>query len=596
MKRNHETNRAIARRLLRSIPVILLVVLATLPAAAQGGGTPGGSRTSESVLGSDEKESPFGETTEASPIERSVEPTTYRVGPSDRLLISATGRPVPIPAVVGYDNVLILPRGIPPVNVTNMTLAQLSTHLDSVFRERSPGWGTITISLLQPRAIFIEVKGDVLAPGRYITTSADRVSTAIDMANRIPEALATVDDEFISLTKRSVLGARSGHGSRNLGNGTSGGGYARDIRIRHSDGTVDRADLVRYRALGHEWENPTLREGDQVMVQQADPFGRTVSIAGGVVNPVVGLPFRQGDRLDMLLGLAVGVRDDASATSAYVMRDGLSGETKIAIDLTDSLAVASFELQPSDQVIVPIEQRSVGIRSGVVTIEGEVVRPQAFAIIPGKSTLRDVIEQAGGFTPFASLNGSYIRRPDDPLALRPSQQVLDPKSGMATSELALEDTLRYMFDQQVQQNLVSADFVAIFQLGDLSRDVVLQNGDAIVVPRERQGVYVFGRIPHPGFVTYKRGAPFEYYIDQAGGYTTAAAPKRVAVEKFGTGVWEGVCCTEIESGDRIYVPGERDTPARTALEQTATYLGIAAGVLTITEVILRIIDRLTPNE
>ncbi len=575
---------------------LLLFFLMVLPSFSQGGGTPGGSRTVESMLGSDDKESPYGETTEAAPIERSVEPSTYRVGPSDRLLISATGRPTPIPVVVGYDNVLILPRGIPPVNVTDMTLAQLATQLDSIFRARSPGWGEISVSLLQPRAIFVEVMGAVLAPGRYVTTSADRVSTAIDMANRLPEELASADDELINLSKLSVLGEKSGHGSRNLGNGTSGGGYARDVRIRHADGSVDRADLVRYRALGHEWENPTLREGDQILVQQADPFGRTISIAGGVVNPVVGLPYRQGDRLDLLLGLAAGVRDEGEARRAYVMRDDVSGEVKIAVDLTDSLAVASFQLQASDQVIVPIEQRSVGVRSGVVTIEGEVVRPQAYAIIPGKTTLRDVIQQAGGFTPFASLNGSYVRRPDDPLALRPSQQVVDPKSGMATSELALEDTLRYMFDQQVQQNLVSADFVSIFKRGDLSRDVVLQNGDAIVIPRERHGVYVFGRIPHPGFVTYREGAPYEYYINQAGGYTTAAAPSRVAVEKFGTGVWEGVCCTEIESGDRIYVPGERDTPARTALEQTATYLGIAAGVLTITEVIIRIVDRLTPNE
>ena len=586
--------------LLLSAFILLLIGVGTLGAQQGGGGSPGpGSGTDlDEVFGGEEGSSTFssGSEQQTRPIERSVDAASYRVGPLDKLLISASGLSSSLPAVIGYDNRLVLPRGLTPVDVTGLTLLTLQQKLDSIFSARSGGYGDISLSLVEPRTIYIRVSGDVLAPGRYILTAADRISTAIDLANRIPEELAQLDDQFTDLTKKSIIGERSGYGARNLGAGVSGGKHARNIIVRHADGTIDRVDLVRYYALGQTGDNPTLREGDHIFVQYSDPFGAAVSIVGAVNNPSVGIPWREGDRLSFLLGIAAGLREDAVASDAHIIRQREEGDVEIPIDLGDSLSVAAFELMPGDQVIVPIRKHPVGDRIGVVTVEGEVVRPQAYPIVPGKTTLSEVINRAGGFTQFASLNGAYIRRPTDPLAMRPEQLVLDPKSGISTSELALEDTLRYMFDQQVQQNQVSADFVSIFRDGNTARDVTLQNGDAIIVPRELGQVYVMGRVEHPGWVQYVPGKLLEYYIDKAGGYTTAAAPERVAVEKFGTGVWNGVCCTEIESGDRIYVPGERDTPARTALEQASTVLAIAASTLLIANTMIDIFNKIFPDE
>ena len=298
---------------------------------------------------------------------------------------------------------------------------------------------------------------------------------------------------------------------------------------------------------------------------------------------------RKAINLSLLLNLAAGVRTDAQPGEAYIVRISESGEQELSVDLSNPGALEGFILQPGDQLIVPSKPRLVAARSGVVTVEGEVVRPQAYSIVPGETTLSQVINRSGGFTPFASLNGAYIRRPDDPLSLRPQQLVLDPKAGIATSTLSLEDTTRFKFDQQLQRNMVSADFVAIFVDKDGSRDVVLQNGDQIIVPRELGQVYVSGRVKHPGWVTYKKGEEYEYYITQAGGYTAAAAPDRIAVEKFGTGIWDSFE-TDIESGDKIYVPGERDTPARTVLEQTSTVLLIVSSALGIIQAVLRIIE------
>lgn len=523
------------------------------------------------------------------PVERRVNPDVYRVGPSDQLVISASGLNDPIPVVIGMDNFLILPR-FRPIDVNGLTLTDLERLLDSTYKARSSTYGDIHISLLKPRLIYVTVAGNVIAPGRYIVTSADRATTAIDLAGKIPEELARVDEQFLELSKRSVLGSKSQYGSRNLGVESNGKIPIRSVVVRHADGTTSEADLVRYRAFGDDRDNPTLQEGDNIIVEFPNPISPSVSIAGGVHNPLVAVPYRDGDNLAMLLRLSAGPRSDADPKSAFVIRMSAKGEQSIGVDLTDSQLVAAFDLQEGDQVIVPSRARTTLPRSGVVTIEGEVVRPQAYAIVPGKTTLSEVIERAGGFTPFASLNGSYIRRPDDPLAFRPQQLVLDPKAGIATSPLSLEDTTRFKFDQQLQQNMVSADFVAIFRAGDRSRDVILQSGDEIMVPREMGQVYVSGRVRHPGWVTHRAGEEFEYYIAQAGGYTEAAAPDRVAVEKFGTGIWDGVENIPIDSGDKIYVPGERDTPARTVLEQTSTVLLIVSSALGIIQAVLSIVN------
>lgn len=575
----------------------LILLLSGTPSTAQPDTPPtAGGNTLDDLLGGENAPSFPTTGSQEMPVERSVDPNSYRVGPNDQLMISSTGNAFSIPVVVGYDNTIVLPRGIAPLNVEGMTLTQLRHSLDSVFRARSAGYGTISVSLVKPRVIYVTVTGNVIAPGRYVVTSADRATTAIALANQIPEELASSDEQFMDLTKKSLLGNRSQFGSRNLGATATGSSATRHIIIRHTDGTTSDADLIRYRAFGSSDDNPTLREGDHIIVEVPDPFGELVSIAGAVINPMVGQPYRPGDNALMLVNLSAGPRDDADVDNAYILRVGSGREERIPIDLSDTAMLSRTPLVGGDQIIVPVIERSRAVRSGVVTLVGEVVRPQAYSIVPGVTSLSQVIEMAGGFTPFASLNGSYIRRPDDPLALRPDIQVLDPKAGISTSTLALEDTTRFMFDQQIQQNLVSADFVAIFTDRATDRDVILQSGDVIVVPREMGQVFVKGRVEHPGWVHYVPGKDFFYYITMAGGYTAAAADDRVVVEKFGTGIWNDVCCTPIESGDQIYVPGERDTPARTALERASTILAIVASILLISETFINIFNKLFPDE
>jgi protein involved in polysaccharide export with SLBB domain len=221
------------------------------------------------------------------------------------------------------------------------------------------------------------------------------------------------------------------------------------------------------------------------------------------------------------------------------------------------------------------------------------MRPSIYPIIPGATMLSDVINQAGGVTSEAALNGAYINRAVDATFQLGRTSISDPGAYLSASSLALDDTTRLKFDLENQQNRVSVDFVEAIARGNRGKDVALQNGDEIVIPPNPKHVFIRGRVLHPGWVAYTPGSPYEYYIEKAGGFTDAAVEGRIQVRKFGTGIWEAPDRTTIMPGDEIYVPGERDLPARTPLEIAGTIISITSGVLAIAYSIFSFVRDLT---
>jgi protein involved in polysaccharide export with SLBB domain len=539
-----------------------------------------GTTSGESIFSSPDKGLTSDRTGPTAPIERPVDPTTYRLGPNDQLLLSIPFLEAEVPLYVTLDNSLALPRGFGLINVGGMTLADLRRTVDSLYRSRSRNYAGVGVVLMKPRSIYVTVRGDVVNPNRFVLTAANLVTTAIDMANQIPDDLSE-SERLQMVRKRGILMGNQGAGTSPM--------LPRHVSLRHNDGTTRELDLLRYQTLGDQSQNPTLREGDEIIVKSADPAGSTVAITGAVNSPT-SIPYDPGDNALMLLRMSSGIRFDASPRDARLIRLTGSGITSITLDLTDTATLAATPLMPGDQLVVSTANQVVTGRAGVVAVTGEVTSPNSYSIVPGVTRLSDVIERAGGFTSNASLNGAYITRMADPRVLQNRQIAAEPVSGIATSSLKLEDTTRFKYDIELQQNRVSADFVAIFEGHDASRDVVLENGDQIVVPRNPGSIYVRGRVAQPGWIAYKPGADYEYYIASAGGFTGAADKSRVGVEKFGTGVWEEAGSTSIRPGDKIYVPGERDTPARTGAEVAATYVGITSSLIFLVVQVIQFIQ------
>lgn len=589
--------------LLRAAVLLLLLIAGAATLLAQPKPV-----TGEQTTSAGSQESPFGkmeagkavDLKEILPVERQINAATYRLGPTDQLILSIPGfeqtNGGQFPLVVGMDNTVLLPRGLPLVDVRGMTLAAFRQTVDSLFQVRGGKLyqSGVAVALISPRAIYVRVSGDVPSPGPYVLSAADRASTAIGAANRLPKNLP--DKQKGELERVEYQRNQSGIGTRDIGYTLNGNRIVRRLVIRHNDGTSDYADLVRYRAFGNDSDNPTLREGDEVVVEKTSPFDPTIAIAGAV-NATSEIPYRPGDNALMMLRLASGIREDADLDGAYIARYSSASAQRVPLNVRDTLALASQQLSPGDQIVIP---RKVTVRTaartGFVTVEGEVMNPSVYPVVNGQTKLSEVITAAGGMTPNASLSGAHIIRGLDPNKYRTKPLLSDPIAGMANSTLNLEDSTRFKFDNELQENRVSVDFVELFAKGNQAQDVTLLSGDEIIIPRDPGGVYVYGRVQRPGWVAIKEGVENEYYVKAAGGYTEAANADRVIVEKYGTGVWEDICCTQITSGDRIYVPGDRDTPARTSLEIAGTIIGITSGILLIANTVINIIDALTKKE
>ena len=100
-----------------------------------------------------------------------------------------------------------------------------------------------------------------------------------------------------------------------------------------------------------------------------------------------------------------------------------------------------------------------------------------------------------------------------------------------------------------------------------SDDVILRNGDELIVPKQRQEVMVLGEVQDPTSHLYKRRMTRDDYIDQSGGLTRQADRRRIYVVRA-----DG----SVDSGIRGLVPQRRQR-ARFSLAMRSSCRSIPSG-------------------
>jgi protein involved in polysaccharide export with SLBB domain len=119
--------------------------------------------------------------------------------------------------------------------------------------------------------------------------------------------------------------------------------------------------------------------------------------------------------------------------------------------------------------------------------------------------------------------------------------------------------------------------------GKKKNDVVLEEGDAIYIPRQPRTVKVAGEVGFPASVLYERGKTLGFYVDQAGGYTDASDKRRVKVIQPNGHVasvrkmwWDPVP----DPGALVIVPKKPVGERKETLKDLATIVGIVSGAAT----------------
>jgi polysaccharide export outer membrane protein len=178
------------------------------------------------------------------------------------------------------------------------------------------------------------------------------------------------------------------------------------------------------------------------------------------------------------------------------------------------------------QVTVDVEQ----FRSRSIFVVGEVRSPGKYPMT-GNMTLIEALAAAGSTTPNASTEVLIVR----------------PRNSTAAAPLTPD---------QVDQANVSRVSLSDLQLGKLSENVALVEGDTIFIPKAEK-FYVTGQIRTPGAYTYERGLSVLQAISLAGGLTDKGSSRRIKVIRNVNGkkVEQGIDLDDsIQPGDTLIIP------------------------------------------
>jgi polysaccharide biosynthesis/export protein len=496
------------------------------------------------------------------PTDGPVKAEDYYVGPGDVLGVNVwSSTPIQHRITITPEATVLVP-GVGEITVRDLTLAKTKVLIaDAVAKKFLRA--TVTVTLLTPRTITVEILGQVIQEGKREIAAIKRSDDLIALSNKFPENRLTVEEYSKQL--------------QDLRKGTS----ERNIAILRRNGEILPVDLVRYRVTGESKFNPYLREGDIVQVPERKESDNVIALFGGRVT-AANFEFVPGDSLSTLIKMALGFREGTDPDHAFLTRlspDARRMDTiRVNARAVAEGRVPDVALRPGDRLVIPeINDPRQNFR---VVIEGEVNRPGIYPTASAGSRLSDIIRLAGGFTKYANLRAAYLDRRGVEDRMGQAQAAV-----MLTRQIGLEpaDSADYLRESRLRlsHDAVAVDFYRLFVMGDSTQDVRVQPYDRISIPRLEGTVYVFGQVVNPGNVPFKAAQKVDFYVDMAGGFTQEARASDLKIIKQGTHVWLDPEETIVEDGDQVWVPRVTHRPFAEYLVSIAQVATILSAVIAV---------------
>jgi protein involved in polysaccharide export with SLBB domain len=310
---------------------------------------------------------------------------------------------------------------------------------------------------------------------------------------------------------------------------------------------------------------------------------RTLTITGEVMTPG-DYQFADNTTLEDLIIEAGGLTDAASVARVDVsrrIRDPKSTNAPREISKTFTFGLKDgfvvdgtpgFILEPYDVVHV---RRSPGFKTPRnFTITGEVLYEGAQTMTTKNMRLSDAIKLAGGLTDQAYpknarlervMNADEKARRDFLIEQVRKQAGVRSSDSIAVSQLALSNT--YPVGIYLDKALANPG---------CEEDIILREGDHIVVPEYISTVKVSGNVMYPNTVSYKPGKDYKYYVNQAGGFGNHAKKRKTwVIYPNGTMAQVGHGA-KIEPGCEIVVPMKPEPKAGLVQQWVAVAQSVAS--------------------
>lgn len=269
---------------------------------------------------------------------------------------------------------------------------------------------------------------------------------------------------------------------------------------------------------------------------------QTITIHGEVNYPGI-YKYASNETLEDFVLQAGGLKNSASTVKVDVARrvmnpkaltnDSISAYT-YSFALKDGFVIdgtPGFHLMPFDEVYV---RKSPGFsKQQNVVVDGEVMFSGTYTLQRKNTRLSDVIKAAGGINDRGYAAGATLVR-----KINESER----KRLEAARKMALEQYEQVAAEEAAKTgksvDITNSERIKKFQINDTysvgieldkaianpgsDADIVLREGDRIVVPQYTGTVKINGEVMYPNTVGFVKGKKASYYIDQAGGFNNKA--------------------------------------------------------------------------
>ena len=286
---------------------------------------------------------------------------------------------------------------------------------------------------------------------------------------------------------------------------------------------------------------------------------RTVTIFGEVMFPAT-YEYADDESIEDLIIQAGGLTDAASTVKVDVSRrmidpkateDSREVAQTFSFTLKDGLLVdgsKDFVLQPYDEVYVRKSPGYMPQRN--VTVEGEVLFAGTYPLAHKNQRLSEVVKAAGGVTKEAYIRGARIERPmnaDEKFRLNRILQLAKVQSGAGFDANKVDQDSVYYVAIELDKALANPGS---------DDDVVLREGDRIIVPEFSGTVKIDGNVMYPNTASYSSGKSYKWYVrNQAGGFGMGAKKSRAFI-LYQNGAVKKASGAKIEPGCEIFVPSK----------------------------------------
>ena len=276
-------------------------------------------------------------------------------------------------------------------------------------------------------------------------------------------------------------------------------------------------------------ENIDLKREDKVRVFRESELkeNKTISISGAINMPQT-IQFIDKMSIEDFIAVSGGFREGADVKIIDIARRVADGDFKtisknIKRSTSDDLVLNEnniFYLEPFDRVSVRYMKGFTNQK--IVIINGEVSYPGSYTIVDKDERISDLIKKAGGFSPYAYLEGATLVRQISPGSKKEQfklLKIIKEKDSLSNINLGINEFK------------IGIDLVKIMNSNEdeSAGNLLLKEGDVLIIPSEKQTVEVRGGVLVPSLIRFDKSFSLKEYIHKSGGFSENAKSSKAYV-------------------------------------------------------------------